>query len=345
MIATVIVLTLVKGSTYAILASGLALIYGVGRIVNLAHTAFMMLAAYGIWYFAVSSGWGMAESIAVTVVGTGLLGMVVYRFLLNRIREHQAAVLLMTIALGMTIQEIIDPLFGSTPLNIPLLMKGYTMILGFPVRDQYLLTLGVAIGFLILVWLLLSKTKLGIGIRSVAQDPEVANLMGVSVPRILMITVAIGTALAAVAGIFLPPLEGGLVNYMWLPPLTMVLVVIILGGLGSLKGAYIAAFFVALIEGLAVISDVSRTLVERIATHINRDREIIPASIIKRTSRAKFLPGDVDGTPVPPYTVVDPILERLIDQDLTPHRGDEGISCAFPDGRVLQTKISAWSLP
>jgi branched-subunit amino acid ABC-type transport system permease component len=67
-----------------------------------------------------------------------------------------------------------------------------------------------------------------------------------------MITVGIGTALAAVAGIFLPPLEGGLVNYMWLPPLTMVLVVIIIGGLGSLKGAYIAAFFVAMIEGLAV---------------------------------------------------------------------------------------------
>ena len=112
MIQRIIVLTLVKGSTYAILASGLALIYGVGRIINLAHTAFMMLAAYGIWYFAVSSGWGMAESIAVTVVGTGLLGLLIYRFLINRIREHQAAVLLMTIALGMAIQEIISPLFG-----------------------------------------------------------------------------------------------------------------------------------------------------------------------------------------------------------------------------------------
>lgn len=252
MIERVIVLTLVRGSTYAILASGLALIYGVGRIVNLAHTAFMMLAAYGIWFFAISCGWGMAESIAVTVVGTGLLGLLVYKFLLNRVREHQAVVLLMTIAIGMAIQEIISPLFGSTPLNIPLLMKGSTMILGLPVRDQYLLTLGVATGFVILLWLLLSRTKLGIGIRAVAQDPEVANLMGVSVSKILMITVAIGTALAAVAGIFLPPLEGGLVNYMWLPPLTMVLVVIILGGLGSIKGSYIAAFFVGLIEAVVV---------------------------------------------------------------------------------------------
>jgi len=252
MIERIIVLTLVRGSTYAILASGLALIYGVGRIINLAHTAFMMLAGYGIWYFAVSSGWGMPQAIAVAVVGTGLLGLLVYRFLINRIREHQAAVLLMTIAIGIAIQQIIPPLFGSTPLNIPLLLKGTTLILGFPVRDQYLLTLGVAAGFLVLLWLLLSRTNLGVAIRAVAQDPEVASLMGVSVPRVLMITVGIGTALAAVAGAFLPPLEGGLFNYMWLPPLTMVLVVIILGGLGSLKGAFIAAFFVALIEAIVV---------------------------------------------------------------------------------------------
>jgi len=252
MIERIIVLTLVKGSTYAILASGLALIYGVGRIINLAHTAFMMLAGYGIWYFAVSSGWGMPQAIAVTVVGTGLLGLLVYRFLLNRIREHQAAVLLMTIAIGIAIQQMIPPLFGSTPLNIPLLMNGTTMILGYPVQDQYLLTLGVAAGFLLLLWLLLSRTSIGVGIRAVAQDPEIASLMGVSVTRVLMITVGIGTAFAAVAGVFLPPLEGGLVNYMWLPPLTMVLVVIILGGLGSLKGAFIAAFFVALIEAIVV---------------------------------------------------------------------------------------------
>ena len=252
MVERIIVLTLVRGSTYAILASGLALIYGVGRIINLAHTAFLMLAAYGIWFLAVNSGWGLAESIVVAVIGTGLLGLLFYRYLINRIREHHAAVLLMTIAVGMAIQELIDPFFGSTPLNIPLVTGGYTMILGLPVQNQYLLTLGVATGILILLWQLLSRTKLGIGIRAVAQDPEVANLMGISVSRVLMITVAMGTALAAVAGIFLAPLEGGLNKYMWLPPLMMVLVVIILGGLGSLKGGYVAAFFVGLMEAIAV---------------------------------------------------------------------------------------------
>ncbi len=249
-IERIIVMTLVRGSAYAILASGLALIYGVGRIINLAHTAFLMMAAYGIWFFTSTQGWGLPESIAVTVVGTGLLGVLVYRFLLDRIREHHATVLLMTVALGMTMQELIPPLFGTLPRNIPLLIEGSTTIFGVLIFKQYLLTLGVATGAVILLWLLLSKTRLGIAIRATAQDAEVANLMGVSVARTLMITVGIGTALAAVAGIFLAPLEGGINQYMWLPPLMMVLVVVVLGGLGSLKGAYIAAFFVGLMEAI-----------------------------------------------------------------------------------------------
>jgi branched-chain amino acid transport system permease protein len=152
----------------------------------------------------------------------------------------------------MAIQELIVPLFGSLPHDIPRLISGATMILGFPVDNQYLLTLGIATGIVLLLWLLLSKTKLGIAIRATAQDPEVANLMGVSISNILMITVGIGTALAAVAGISLPKLQGGLNQYIWLPPLMMVLVVVILGGLGSLKGSYIAAFFVGLIEAIVM---------------------------------------------------------------------------------------------
>jgi branched-chain amino acid transport system permease protein len=250
--SVIIVNTLVFGSTYAILATGLSLIYGVGRIINLAHTAFLMLGAYFIWFLAVNLGWGFPQSIALAVVGIGLLGVVVYRFLLHRIREHHAAVLLMTIALGMVIQELVVKLFGSNPKNIPFIIQGTIRIGGVLIFNQYLLALVVAAVVLILLWLLLSKTRLGIAIRATAQDAEVANLMGVSVSRIMMLTVGIGTALAAVAGVFLAPLEGGLVYYMWLPPLMMVLVVVILGGLGSLKGSFIAAFFVGLIQAIVL---------------------------------------------------------------------------------------------
>jgi branched-chain amino acid transport system permease protein len=245
-------MTLVLGSTYAILSSGLALIYGVGRIINLAHTAFLMIAAYIIWYLTSIQGWGFSASIAISVVGTGLLGVLVYRFLLDRVREHHAAVLLMTIALAMFMQELITPLFGWDPHQIPFVISGSTKIGPVLIYNQYLLTLGIATAVVILLWLVLSKTRAGIAIRATAQDAEIASLMGVSVSRTLMITMGIGTALAAVAGLFLPPMEGGLSAFMWAPPLFMVLVVVVLGGLGSLKGSYIASFFVGWIQAMAM---------------------------------------------------------------------------------------------
>ena len=251
MIQQIIMLTLVKGSTYAIVAAGLALIYGVGRIVNLAHTAFLMLAAYLISFLAVSSGWPLAPSIAVAVIGTGVLGLLFYRFIVDRVREHQAAVLLITIAVAMGIQQLMPLLFGSLPRPVPLILEGAWPILGFPVPKQYVLTLAIAVGFLVLLWLLLARTKMGVAVRAVAQDPEVAGLMGINVSTVLMIAVGIGTAMAAVAGALVPAMEGGSVDqYLWLFQLLMVLVIVVLGGLGSLKGSFIAAFFVAFVQAL-----------------------------------------------------------------------------------------------
>jgi branched-chain amino acid transport system permease protein len=245
-------MTLVRGSTYAILASGLALIYSVGRIINLGHTAFMMLAAYGIWFFAVNSGWSMGAAVAIAVVGSGLLGVLFYRFLLDRIRAHEAAILIVTIALAMAFQEVVVLVFGGMPRTIPFIVSGSTLILGIPILNQYLATLGIALVVLLIITLLLQKTKLGIAIRATSQDREIATLMGINVSTVLMITMGIGTALAGVAGVFLPPLQGGLTRYMWLPPLVMVLAVIILGGLGSFKGSFVAAFFIGLMEAIAV---------------------------------------------------------------------------------------------
>jgi branched-chain amino acid transport system permease protein len=250
-IGQIVVLTLVKGGIYALLASGLALIYGVGRIINLAHTAFFMVAAYGMFYLTQRLGWGLPESIAVIVVGMGLLGVLVYRFLLDRIREHEAAVLLVTIAIGIALQELMLMSFSSLPSLLPPLITGTTNILGTRILNYQLLTVGVVAGVIIVLWLLLTKTKLGISIRAVANDAEIANLVGISVSKTLMITLGIGTALAGVAAILTT--SGGSVFYlMWLPPLLMVLVIVVLGGLGSFKGSFIGAFFIGFVESLVL---------------------------------------------------------------------------------------------
>lgn len=251
MIPAIIIGTLTTGGVYALLAAGMTLIFGVAHIVNLAHTAFYVVAAYGIWFFMQQLGLNAIASIAITVPAVTLLGLLSYRFLLDRVRQHAQAVLLITIALAIVFQEILLTLFGSHLHTTPALITGTTTIWGVIITNQRLLLLGVVAVVMVGLWLFLSKTKMGTAIRATANDAEVASLMGISVPRTLLITMGIGTGLAAVAAattgsvlVFFP--------FAWMAPLTMILAVVVLGGLGSIKGSVIGAFSIALVETLVV---------------------------------------------------------------------------------------------
>jgi len=250
-IERIIISTLVTGGVYALLASGFSLIFGMAHIINLAQTAFYMLAAYGMYIFTRQIGLGVIESIVITIVAVTVLGLLAYRLLINRIRQHIVAVLLITIAIAMFFEQLMLRIFGAHYLSTAYLISGYTEILGVRVLNQHLLTLGIVAVVIVIVWLLLAKTKLGIAIRATAQDAEVANLMGISVPRTLLMTMGIATALAAVAGIAVAPLWT-IYPYMWTSPLMMVMVIVILGGLGNIKGSFIGAFIIALAEVLVV---------------------------------------------------------------------------------------------
>ena len=251
MIASILILTLVNGSVYALLAAGMSLLFGVGRIINLAHTAFFVLAGYSMYFFMRALDWGALPSITITVVGVTLAGVLAYRFLINRVRQHQQVVLLITVALAMAIQEILLALFGEYYRSSPDLIPGVTVIFGNRVQNQYLLIIGAVVAVLIILWLLLSKTKLGTAVRATANDAEIASLMGINVSRTLMITMGIATGLAAVAAVLV---SSSWIIYpmIWMQPLTMVLVIVVLGGLGSIKGSFIGAYMIALAEVLAI---------------------------------------------------------------------------------------------
>lgn len=251
MIAPIIIRTLTRGGLYALLASGMSLIFGVAHIVNLAHTAFFMVAAYGMWFFMRQQGWGPIESAAVTVPAVTLLGILVYRFLIDRVRQHAQVVLLITVALAMILQEVLLLSFGSHYRTAPHFITGSREILGAIVTNQHLLILGAVAVIMVVMWLVLTRTRLGIAIRATAQDPEVANLMGISIPRTLMITMGIGTGLAAIAGVLVAPVWV-FHPHIWMSPLTMILAIVILGGLGSIRGSIIGAFIMGLVETLVV---------------------------------------------------------------------------------------------
>lgn len=242
---------LISGSIYALLAIGFSLIFGVARIVNIAHTAFYMIAAYWIYVATHHLGWNAFSAMAVAVVLVTFLGMVIYKILLNPIREHEGAVLIATIALAIIFEQLMTLFFTGTFLSVPKLIDGYFSFFGVKVFNQQLLTLFAALVSMGLLLSFLFNTKLGLAVRSTAQDREVANLMGINEARVAMITTGISVGLAAFTGAIVVPLT--IVEpHMWTPPLIMMMAVVVLGGLGSIRGSFVGAYILGFAEALVV---------------------------------------------------------------------------------------------
>jgi len=228
MIQNIIINGLINGSIYALLAIGFSLIFGVARIVNIAHTAFYMLAAYFIYMGFGYLGLSPYVAMPLAVLAVGVLAVICYKLFIDPIREHEAAVLIATIALAMVIQEALLIGFGGHYLGVPPLVKGYAEIVGVKVTYQHLLAL-----------------------RATAQDREVANLMGINEARVAMLTMGISAMIAAIAGAIVVPLFV-LDPHMWMHPLIMMLAIVVLGGLGSMKGSFVGAYIMAFAEVLVV---------------------------------------------------------------------------------------------
>jgi branched-chain amino acid transport system permease protein len=221
--------------------------------VNIAHTAFYMLAAYCLYELLVRFGLGVALSSVTAVVSVTLLSLLCYRLVIEPVRQHEAAVLISTIALALIFQEVVLHFFGGSYLGIPSTVEGVVNLFGIVIPWQRLLILIVAGAMLLGTWLILYRTRLGLAIRATANDLEVANLMGMDVHKIAMVTVAFSVALAAVAGVSVAPVF--VVDpFMWLSPLVTVLSVVVVGGLGSIPGSVIGALVIGYVEAITVFA-------------------------------------------------------------------------------------------
>ena len=253
MFQDILVTGLINGGVYALLAIGFSLIFGVARIVNIAHTAFYMLAAYCFYTLLVKAGLGMALGGVIAVSAVVLLSVLCYKLVIEPVREHESAVLIATIALALIFQEGMLLIFGGHFLGIPSTLEGVVSVFGVTIPYQRVLILVAAAAMLFATWWLLHRTRLGLAIRATANDLEVAALRGMNVNRVAMATVAISVALAAIAGVVVAPVF--VVDpFMWLAPLVTMLAIVVLGGLGSLKGSLIGAFIIGYVEAITVFA-------------------------------------------------------------------------------------------
>jgi branched-chain amino acid transport system permease protein len=253
MLQDILVTGLVNGGVYALLAVGFSLVFGVARIVNIAHTAFYMLAAYCLYILLERFRVPPVVAGPLAVVAVTCVSVLAYRLVIEPVREHEAAVLIATIALGLVFQELMLLWFGGHYLGIPNAIEGVVTIAGVAIPYQRLLILAVAAVVLAGTWALLYRTRLGLAVRATANDLEVASLMGMNVSRVAMATVAISAALAAVAGVSVAPVF--VVDpFMWLSPLVTVLSIVVLGGLGSLPGSVVGALVIGYVEAITVFA-------------------------------------------------------------------------------------------
>ncbi len=240
---TILVFGLATSGIYALMAVGVALIYGVGRVINFAHGAFYTLGAYLTYVYASRLGLGWWAGAALAILSVSLLAAVFDRLLVEPLREREIILWIMTFAFAFAVRELIVIVFGARPYSIPAFAPGSVSVLGQTIAAQRLLivgTSGLAIG---LLWGFLYRTKTGKALRAVALNRTGAHLVGIPVRSAHATVMAISAGLAALAGIVISPINV-VTPDMGLEPLLMAFTIVILGGIGSLRGSLVAALIV-----------------------------------------------------------------------------------------------------
>ena len=247
---------LASASSLFLVAAGLSLIFGVTRIVNFAHGSFFMLGTYIAYTLVDRLGtqWGFWPSVVIAALAVGVLGALIELLLLRRIyKAPELFQLLATFALVLVIKDAVLYPWGPEELLGPRApgLSGSVEILGrqFPSYDLFLIVVGPLV--LGAVWLLLTRTRFGTLVRAATQDREMVSALGVNQVWLFTAVFALGAMLAGLGGALQLPREPAHLE-MDLNTIGAAFVVVVVGGMGSLPGAYLAALLISLIKALCI---------------------------------------------------------------------------------------------
>jgi len=249
---------LVYGMLLFMLASGLTLIFSMMGVLNFAHASMYMLGAY--FAYSVSRVIGFWAALVIAPILCGVLGAVIEMYALRRVhRNGHIAELLFTVGLAFIIEKGVQMAWGLLPVPYrvpPVLDRALFHIYGSNFHAYRGFMLLISILMFVAIWLLLTRTRIGLVIQAALTHPEMVGALGHNVPRVFTIVFAGGSLLAGLAGVI-----GG--NYLVTEPsmaATMgpiVFVVVVFGGLGSLTGCFLASLIMGLVQTYAVVLDVS----------------------------------------------------------------------------------------
>ena len=238
------------GLLFALIALGFMLIVGVMEVINLAHGSLFALGAYAaIFLLGLKLPYAAAFVLAPLLVA--IAGMVLELCLRRTYGKDPLYALLLTFGAALVIEEIIRLVWGSgeKQLTVPAELSGAVVIGGLLYAKYRIFASLAAIGLILLLWLFLEKTPYGAMIKAGAHDSEMVRALGINLPRLRLFVFALGTALAAVAGIVLAPIWG-VRPHMGVDAVIPAFVIIVLGGVGSFWGAVVAGIMVGIVVGL-----------------------------------------------------------------------------------------------
>lgn len=243
----ILIVGAVSSAIYAMLAVGFTLIFGVARILNLAHGSFYALGAYGTYFFTTQLKLPLLPAALLAVAVVAVFGIVVERVLIRPMRTSQLAVLMITLAVALVVEQALFLTFGSEYRNVPAFVDAKFNVGGVDVGGARLLALGVGVVLIGALWLFIQRTRLGSAILAISQDPQAAQYMGIPSDRIFAIVMGISAALAAAAGVLAGPFLT-VQPTMWLLPIVKAFAIVVVGGLGSIPGSILAALMLGYAE-------------------------------------------------------------------------------------------------
>ena len=256
------VISLLNGVSYGLLlfmlSSGLTLIFSMMGVLNFAHTSFYMLGAY--FAFTISGVVGFWPALVLAPLLVFVLGAAFERYALRRVHKFgHVPELLVTFGLSYLVLELVQLVWGrsTVPYGLPAQLQGPLFTLygtQFPKSRSFVML--VAVLMLLSVWLLLTRTRIGLVIQAALKHPHMVEALGHNVPRVFMLVFGGGCALAGLAGVI-----GGN-TYVTEPAMaasvgSIIFVVVVVGGMGSLAGAFLASLIIGLVQTFAVALDYS----------------------------------------------------------------------------------------
>jgi len=235
------------GTNYVLMALGFTLIFGVLRIVNFAHGDFYMLGAFFVLTIITKFHLSYFLSVIISVVSVGLLGIFVEEIIFRKFRDKELEGMIVALGLSILIQNIALVTWGPYDQSIPPVFTGILKIGSIFYPIERLMVVGISFLLMAGFYFFLKQTKLGLAIQALAQDTEIARVQGIRINRLYPLAFAIGAGLAAAAGCIIGPLFQ-LNPWMGIMPQVKAFIVVILGGIGSIPGAFMGGFILGIAE-------------------------------------------------------------------------------------------------